>query len=153
MTYILGDRSRRNLTGVDPRLIAVVEKAITITTVDFSVVEGLRTKARQTALVAAGASKTLNSRHLTGHAVDIAPYIAGRIRWETEAFYPVAYAMWLACRMLETPIRWGCVWDRELQGLAGVMLRSEVKDYCARHAGADFLDFAHFELPWRLNDE
>lgn len=34
----------------------------------------LRTQAEQDALIAAGRSWTTNSRHLTGHAIDICPY-------------------------------------------------------------------------------
>ena len=68
----LSDRSRARLKGVHPALVGVIEEAIGISPVDFMVTEGLRTAARQAALVKAGASRTLNSRHLTGHAVDVA---------------------------------------------------------------------------------
>jgi peptidoglycan L-alanyl-D-glutamate endopeptidase CwlK len=44
---------------------------------DFIVTEGMRTVERQRQLVAAGASQTMNSRHLTGHAVDLAALVAG----------------------------------------------------------------------------
>jgi peptidoglycan L-alanyl-D-glutamate endopeptidase CwlK len=39
----------------------------------FDVIEGLRTIERQRELVAQGVSRTMNSRHLTGHAVDVWP--------------------------------------------------------------------------------
>jgi peptidoglycan L-alanyl-D-glutamate endopeptidase CwlK len=74
MTLSLGTKSRENLKGVHKDLVAVVEKAITITTQDFTVGEGMRTLERQKKLVASGASRTMNSRHLTGHAVDLHPY-------------------------------------------------------------------------------
>ena len=76
--FILGKRSRERLVGVHPDLIIVMSFAIYETDIDFAVIEGMRTLERQKELVKQGASKTLKSRHLTGHAVDIAPYIDGR---------------------------------------------------------------------------
>lgn len=49
--------------------------AIAATPIDFRIQEGLRTLERQRKLVAAGVSWTLNSRHLTGHAVDVLPVV------------------------------------------------------------------------------
>jgi peptidoglycan L-alanyl-D-glutamate endopeptidase CwlK len=69
------ERSEKNLTGVHPDLVRVMRRALEITTIDFVVIEGLRTLTRQKQLVAAGASKTMNSRHLTGHAVDLCPLL------------------------------------------------------------------------------
>lgn len=74
MSFALGAVSKGKLEGVHPDLIAVVERAIAITTQDFSVGEGVRSLERQKKLVASGASRTMNSRHLTGHAVDLHPY-------------------------------------------------------------------------------
>ena len=68
--YSLGVRSKARLKGVHPDLVKVVEKAIQLTTVDFTVLEGVRDAVRQEKLVESGASQTMNSRHLTGHAVD-----------------------------------------------------------------------------------
>jgi len=78
MSFRLSARSRARLSGVHPALIAVVERAIARTSVDFMIVEGLRTPERQAVLVRAGASRTLKSRHLTGHAVDVADWSTGR---------------------------------------------------------------------------
>ena len=74
MTYKLSLRSRQRLSGVHPDLVAVVKRAIEITTQDFFVGEGIRSVERQKRLVASGASRTMNSRHITGHAVDLHPY-------------------------------------------------------------------------------
>ena len=74
MTYVLGKRSLSNLKGIHPDLVSVVKRAIDITDQDFTVIEGLRDIDRQRELFKSGASTTMNSRHLTGHAVDIAPY-------------------------------------------------------------------------------
>ena len=82
MTYRLSQRSRDRMKGVHPDLVAVVERAIQITGIDFTITEGLRTPSRQKELVKAGASRTQNSRHLTGHAVDIAAWVDGTVRWD-----------------------------------------------------------------------
>ena len=74
MTYQLGKRSLQNLSGVHPDLVAVVKRAIEISEQDFTVIEGIRNINRQRELVKAGFSKTMNSRHITGHAVDIVPW-------------------------------------------------------------------------------
>ena len=107
MSYALGQRSMQNLSGVHPDLIAVVKRAIQITEQDFSVIEGVRNINRQRQLVAKGASKTMNSRHLTGHAVDLAPY---PVNWDWEYFHPIADAMKKAAEELDVPIVWGGDW-------------------------------------------
>jgi peptidoglycan L-alanyl-D-glutamate endopeptidase CwlK len=124
MPYSLGERSRARLKGVHPDLIKVVERAIQITDQDFTVLEGVRTKARQRELYAQGRTKpgqvvtwTLNSRHIPkadgyGHAVDLAPW---PIDWEGPTRFPkfdaIAKAMLVAAEDLNIPIRWGADWD------------------------------------------
>lgn len=76
--FSLGARSLLRLQGVHPSLVRVVKRAIRITPVDFTVLEGVRSRERQAELVRIGASKTMNSRHLTGHAVDLAPWVGGK---------------------------------------------------------------------------
>lgn len=105
--YKLSQRSMQNLSGVHPDLIAVVKRAIQITEQDFSVIEGVRNINRQRELVAKGASTTMNSRHLTGHAVDLAPY---PINWDWEYFYPIADAMKQAAEELDVDLEWGGDW-------------------------------------------
>ena len=82
MSFKLSVRSKGKLEGVHPDLVRVVTKAIQITPVDFGVTQGLRTLEQQRAYVASGASKTMNSRHLTGHAVDVMAYIGREGRWD-----------------------------------------------------------------------
>lgn len=65
--FRFSQRSENNLKGVNSDLVKVIRRALEITPVDFIVIEGLRTQARQKELVAAGKSQTNNSRHLTGH--------------------------------------------------------------------------------------
>jgi peptidoglycan L-alanyl-D-glutamate endopeptidase CwlK len=107
MSYVLGKRSLGNLEGVHPDLVAVVKRAIQITKSDFVVIEGVRSKERQKELVAKGASKTLNSRHITGHAVDIAPW---PITWEKKAFIPIVEAMKQAADELGIDVVHGHDW-------------------------------------------
>ena len=110
MTYSLGPQSRAKLAGVHPDLVRVVELAITRTPVDFRITEGLRTVARQRQLVAQGASKTMNSRHITGHAIDFVPLIAGKPSWAWPPFHPIAKAFKEAAAELGVPIIWGGDW-------------------------------------------
>lgn len=107
MGYKLGGRSLQNLSGVHPDLVSVVKRAIEITEQDFSVIEGIRNINRQRELVKAGKSTTMNSRHLTGHAVDIVPY---PVSWEWEDFYPIADAMKQAAEELSISLEWGGDW-------------------------------------------
>ena len=107
MGYTLGPRSRDNLEGVHTDLQRVVERAIEITDKDFTVIEGLRDIERQRELVNTGKSTTMNSRHLTGHAVDIAPW---PISWDWDEFYPIADAMKQAAEELEVDLEWGGDW-------------------------------------------
>lgn len=107
MAYQLGTRSKQNLSGVHPDLVSVVKRAIEISDKDFTVIEGIRNINRQRELVKAGKSTTMNSRHITGHAVDIAPW---PISWEWEEFYPIADAMKQAAEELEIDLEWGGDW-------------------------------------------
>lgn len=156
MAYALGARSRAELKGVHPGLVRVVERAIEITTQDFSVHDGLRTETEQRALVRAGASQTMNSKHRIqpdgyGHAVDLVPFINGRMRWEWPAIYPIASAMWRASRELGVPIRWGGPWIALSQIPRGspAAMKAAVEAYgAARRAagGKVFTDGPHYEL-------
>jgi len=113
---ILSRASRARLVGVHPALIAVVEVAIAATPVDFRVIEGLRTPGRQAALVQAGASRTMNSRHLTGHAVDVCALVEGRVRWDWPLYPRIAKAFKAAALELGTPIVWGGDWAKLRDG-------------------------------------
>ena len=109
--FKLSQRSLTALVGVHPGLVAVVKRAITISTVDFVALEGVRTLDRQKLLKAAGASWTLASRHLKGqdgygHAVDLGAWL-GTIRWEVPLYTSIAVAMKAAAKELGVPIQWG----------------------------------------------
>lgn len=149
MTFILGGNSQTNLSGVHPDLVRVVKRAITLTKVDFAVIEGWRTKERQEQLFAAKATKTLNSRHLTGDAVDLAAWVGGRHSWDWPLYYDIAEAMRDAAMVEQVRLRWGGVWDRDLSLLHGD-LEDDVADYIKRRKAIKpgekvFIDGPHFE--------
>ena len=147
MPYKLSQRSLNNLAGVHPDLDRLVRLAITETPVDFVVIEGRRTEARQRELVKSGASQTMNSRHLTGHAVDLAAWV-GEIRWDMGLYYQIAATMQKCAKTAGVPIRWGGCWlrldttDKTPAQLVGEYVASR------RAAGRKaFIDGPHFELP------
>ncbi|OGN50242.1 MAG: peptidase M15 [Caulobacterales bacterium RIFOXYB1_FULL_67_16] len=110
MSSQLPARCRSRLKGVHPDLVAVVEAALARSPVPFIVTEGVRTPERQAALVRVGASRTLKSRHLTGHAVDVAAIVDGRIRWDWPLYARIAEAFKAAALERKTPIVWGGDW-------------------------------------------
>lgn len=155
MAYRLGVRSRIELIGVHPALCAVVRLAIEASSQDFRVYDGLRTEDEQAEYVARGASLTLDSKHLRqpdgyGHAVDLVPLIAGRLRWEWPAIYPIAKAMHWAATRMNVPLTWGGVWDRPFLALSPAALEIEVENYVARMRARGrrrvFIDGPHYEL-------
>lgn len=110
MGYSLGLRSLMNLRGVNPDLVMIVKRAIQISEIDFTVVEGLRTVSRQKELFRQGATHTMRSRHIHGFAVDIAPYVGGKIRWDWPLFYKLADAMKRAAAEVGVAVEWGGDW-------------------------------------------
>jgi peptidoglycan LD-endopeptidase CwlK len=108
--YSLSKRSLKNLEGVHPDLVKLVTQSIKCSAVDFVVIEGLRTREKQIKLVNAGASQTLNSRHLTGHAIDVAALIGNEIRWDWPLYAQIATAFAKASADLDIPFEWGGSW-------------------------------------------
>lgn len=146
--YKLGQRSLDELNGVHADLVAVVKRAIEITVQDFSVHDGIRSLEEQRELVARGASKTLESRHITGHAVDLVPYINGKLRWEWDPIYHIADAVRMAAREQGVAIRWGGAWDVPFTD-SQESPEDLVADYVARRKRAGkkaFIDGPHYEL-------
>ncbi|ENZ5481553.1 M15 family metallopeptidase [Serratia marcescens] len=111
MNHILSQSSELALEGVHPDLVAVVRHANMHCAILFSVLEGCRTLERQKKLKSMGCSMTLKSRHLTGHAVDLAPWVNNTIPWnDWSAFVVVADSMKMAARELNIPLVWGGDW-------------------------------------------
>ncbi len=125
MTRHWSDRSLRNLANIHPDLRAVMDATLKDSPVDFIVIEGRRTQARQAELVAQGASRTMNSRHLTGHAVDVLPIdpADGRGKFDWPLYHQLAPAAKAAADRLGVSITWGGDWT-------------------------SFRDGPHFELSW-----
>ena len=148
MAYRLGKKSLKELQGVKCDLQAVVQRAIQLTTQDFSVHDGLRSLAEQKALVRSGASKTMRSKHLRGDAVDLVPYINGKLRWEWDTIYPIAEAVREAANELGVNLVWGGAWDRVFTDLVDDA-EDVVVDYTNRRRAAGkraFIDGPHFQL-------
>lgn len=116
MGFRLSERSMKRLVGVHPRLVALAREAIALSPVDFMITEGLRTKARQLALLRAGASRTKHSRHLTGHAIDVAAMVDGQVRWDWPLYPRIAAAFKAAAVRQGTAIVWGGDWPRLRDG-------------------------------------
>ena len=110
MSFELDPKSIDKLIGVHPDLAKVVKLAAQKSPLDFVITEGVRSLERQKQLVAAGASKTLKSRHLTGHAVDLAAKVGGEVRWDWPLYAKLAQAMKEAAIELKVSIQWGGDW-------------------------------------------
>ena len=124
MSIVLGARSLSRLEGVHPDLVRVVKKAAAMSDLDFTVLEGLRTPERQRELMKQGATKTLNSRHLTGHAVDLAPMLVGKVSWDWPLYHRLAKIVKAAAAAENVAVTWGGSW-------------------------AKFRDGPHWELSWK----
>ena len=123
----LNTASIAKLKGVHPDLVRVVLRCAEDwkdADTGFIVTCGLRTLAEQKVLVAKGASKTLRSRHLTGHAVDLAATIDGKVRWDWPLYDRLAKAMKAAAKAEKVPLEWGGDWT-------------------------SFKDGPHYQLPWK----
>lgn len=114
--FKLGPTSILRLRQVHSDLVKVVERAIQLSEIDFTVLEGIRTKERQAELLKAGATTTMNSRHLTGHAVDLGALVGGKVRWDWPLYYKIADAMKAASAELDIPIEWGGDWKKFKDG-------------------------------------
>lgn len=156
MAFVFGAKSRAELKGVHPRMVAFAERTLALSTQDFSVHDGLRTSAEQAEYMRTGASQTLNSKHLRqadgfGHAVDLVPFINGKPRWEWPPIYVIAAAAKRAARELNVRVRWGGCWEPldAIQGDTPAEMERAVAAYGARRRAAGkkvFTDGPHFEL-------
>ncbi len=149
MTFKLSKRSLSKLDGVDSQLVAVVKSAIHKTNVDFGVICGVRTVKEQEALVAKGASKTMKSKHLQGHAVDLMAYIGSRSSWELNLYDDIADAMAEAAREIDVPIRWGAAWTVPNIAYFNGTMEDAMNSYIdtrRTQSRRPFIDGPHFEL-------
>jgi peptidoglycan L-alanyl-D-glutamate endopeptidase CwlK len=146
---MISARCELRLAGVHPDLIRVVRRAAEGGAM-FRVTEGLRTPERQAELMRAGKTQTLNSRHLTGHAVDLAPLVGTDVSWDWKHFYPMADAIADAVRAEGVPLIWGGAWGMLVQDWPQGSAEAAKDAYVAERRAAGrrpFLDGPHFELP------
>lgn len=129
MSITLSQKSLTKLDGAHPDLARVIKRAAVLSSIDFTVLEVLRTVARQKELVAKGASKTMKSRHLPGadgksRAVDIAPLDGGQVSWAWPLYHKLAPIIKQAAKDEGVAIEWGGDWK-------------------------SFRDGPHWQLPWK----
>ncbi|WP_416762885.1 M15 family metallopeptidase [Morganella morganii] len=132
--FKFSQRSENNLRGVNPVLVAIIRRALELSPVDFAVIEGLRTPEKQAEYVRKGNSQTSNSRHLTGHAVDILPSaMKPGMDWNENAhlFEPVLHAISTAAFERGVILRYGKNWKNNPS------LPGQTK----------FPDYPHVEIP------
>lgn len=148
--FYLGKKSLQKLEGVHPKLVDVVKDAIKITTQDFSVFEGVRTAERQNKLFNQGYSEidgySERGMHQIqddgfSHAVDLVPYIDGRLVWEWNAIFPICDAVKFSATNLNVPIKWGGSWRVITDGQYRNMTAKQIYDRNPSWDGA------HFEIP------
>lgn len=167
MTFKLSSRSIRNMKGVREDIVGVAEESITLTPVDFGILDngGLRTASMQKALYNRGASKLDGRNRLSKHqkqvdgfgwALDLVPYFGGSYRWEWSLIYPVVATVAIVAQKRDVKLRWGGIWDRVMEDYApeklsdidkmAAIMKDEVYKYTVRHPGPDFIDGPHYEL-------
>ena len=156
MAFKLSSRSLGRLDGVDEKLSNVVKKAIGYSTVDFGVIQGLRSVEEQKELVARGLSKTMKSKHLEGRAVDLMAYLNGRACWEINVYDEIADAMKQAAIEEDVHIRWGAAWTvSDIRKWEGTM-EEAMLHYVDIRRGQNkrpFIDAPHFELMTPINGD
>lgn len=154
MAFKLGNRSKQKLEGVHPDMVAVVERAIELTKVDFGVTYGVRTVEEQEKLVASGRSQTMKSKHLiqdTGysHAVDVVAYDGGDVVWELNVYDDICDAFKEAAIEHGVAIKWGAAWSegdiRTYEGTAEDAMNNYI-DLRRSEGRRPFIDGPHFEL-------
>ena len=154
MAFKLSSRSKNNLEGVHPDMVAVVERAIELTDVDFGVTYGVRTLAEQKKLVASGRSQTMKSKHLIqdsgySHAVDVVAYDGSDVVWEINVYDDICDAFKKAAEMHGVSIKWGAAWSegdiRSYRGTAEDAMNAYI-DLRRSQGRRPFIDGPHFEL-------
>lgn len=146
--FVLNVGSKKELLRVHEALVSIVEKAVQLSVQEFAVHDGVRTIAEQQQMVQRGAAQTLDSRHVSGHAVDLVPYINGKLRWEWPPIYLIADAMRIGAQELKIPLRWGGAWDVDFTNSTEPP-EDLVSNYVARRKKqglSAFIDGPHFEL-------
>ena len=154
MAFRLSNRSLSRLEGVHPDLVAVVQRAIELTRVDFGVTCGTRSIETQKELVAAGKSQTMNSMHLPqadgySHAVDLVAYVGSDVAWELNLYDDIADAMKQAAQEIGLSVKWGAAWSegdiRDYPSSAEDAMNTYI-DLRRSQGRRPFIDAPHFEM-------
>lgn len=116
MTYNFGKTSLEKLSTVHPDLQKLFKEVITNSPYDFSITEGVRSLERQKELVAQKKSTTMHSRHLTGHAVDIAVIVDGKISWDIRVYKDVTDHIKNIAKLMNISIVCGIDWKSFVDG-------------------------------------
>ena len=154
MSFKLSTRSKNKLKGVHPNMVAVVERAIELTKVDFGVTYGVRSLAEQEKLVASGRSQTMKSKHLKqkdgySHAVDVVAYDGSNVVWEINVYDDICDAIKQAAIEKGVAIKWGAAWSegdiRLYKGPAEFHMNRYI-DLRRGQGRRPFIDGPHFEL-------
>lgn len=144
--FKLSNKSLERMEGVDSKLVDVVKRAIELTTIDFGITEGKRTKERQSQLVKQGLSQTMNSKHLDGKAVDVVAYIDGKVDWTFEHYITIAEAFKKASDELGVKVRWGGSWSYLSDSESAKEAYDAYIDERKKLNKKPFLDGVHFEV-------
>ena len=108
--------SLERLQGVHPKLAEIVHRAAEISEVEFRVMEGVRDRGLHALLLRVGATTITDSRHITGHAVDVVPIVQGMVRWDWPLYSKIAQAFKKAAQQLGAAIEWGGEWKKNPDG-------------------------------------
>lgn len=149
--FRFSQRSLSNLVDIEDALVEASHRALAVTKVDFGVICGRRTLQEQMEMVESGASTTMDSRHLTGHAVDVMAYIGSQGRWELPLYCHIVLAYKKAAAEMNTELRWGGCWEllSRLPSTPELILR-RVEDWAAARRAVGrraFIDAGHIEIP------
>jgi peptidoglycan L-alanyl-D-glutamate endopeptidase CwlK len=145
-----GERSLRKLEGVHPDLVRVAKTALAKSSVDFGITEGVRSLEKQKILYNTGASKTMKSRHLTGHAVDVIAYVNGYTYEPFSLYVNIAEAFRLSAIEHDVEILWGAAWLKALNYYDSAELAKSTYVKARWDQGKrPFIDGPHFQLTWK----
>jgi hypothetical protein len=149
MSFTLSNKSISRLNGVDPRLSLIVRDAINYTSVDFGISEGMRTFERQKQLFEEKKTKTLNSKHLIGKAIDVFAWVDSNVSWNNEHYDMIAEAVRKSAKIHGGRIRWGAAWTcDDIRTWNGSMkaLRIHYINERKLQGKSAFIDCPHFEI-------
>lgn len=114
--YKLGNASKRNLVGVKQSIVAILERALEISPIDFGVpaTGGKRTTEQQGDMHRTAGSPCdgviRRSKHQDGDAVDVFAYINGRASYDPLKLAIISCAILQAASELGVHLKWGGLW-------------------------------------------